>query len=88
MFHEFHNSEIQLHAYLDFLFTKGNTVDNEHSRCLIRFRVSFVLGFQYVLVLGAEGFNISSVDINSTHHLLPCTPTLLTDKRCIVYTWR
>jgi hypothetical protein len=47
-------SEVEWHAYLDFLFTKSNTIDDEHSCCLVRLGIACVFGFQGVLILRAK----------------------------------
>lgn len=48
-------------AYLYFLFAKGNTVYNEHSRCLIRFRILCEFCFKYSLIFRASGSQVNMV---------------------------
>ncbi len=53
---------VKWHAYLDFLLTKGHTINNKHSCCLVGFGVACIFGFQYALVLGAKRSVVSNVD--------------------------
>lgn len=71
-------------SYLNFLFAKGNTVDDKQSCCFVRFWVSCIFGFQYALVFWAGDSILALTNPIQLINDLPCTSTLLTGERWIV----